>query len=179
MARSTEDYASKPPRTSRGKRWLKEAAWMLAFFIVASIGLDLWRSQTMPTDKVPALVMQSTQGERIDLVERSHKAPVVVYFWGTWCSVCRFVSPTINWLDSDYDVVSIAVSSGDNRRLNGYLNHHGYQFETINDNRSAIMKEWGVSALPTIVILKDGKVSSITTGFSTPPGLWFRMLLAK
>ncbi|MGF1725577.1 protein disulfide oxidoreductase [Photobacterium nomapromontoriensis] len=178
MTKSIKNATNKPP-LSRGKRWFKEAIMMLIVFLVISLGLDIWRSQNMPTDKIPALIMQSTHGDTVDLVARSHKAPVMVYFWGTWCSVCRFVSPTINWLDDNHDVISVAVNSGDNKRLNGYLKHHGYQFETINDNRSAIMKAWGVSAVPTVIILKDGKVKSITTGFSTPPGLWFRMLVAK
>ncbi|PSU14527.1 protein disulfide oxidoreductase [Photobacterium gaetbulicola] len=165
-------------RPSKMKRLVKEAVFMLLVLLVVTTGLDIWRSQSMPQGDTPHLVAESTTGEQIDLIARSHEKPVMVYFWGTWCSVCRFVSPTIDWLDSDYDVISIAVNSGDNRRLNGYLDHHGYGFTTINDNRGALMREWGISAVPSIFIIKSGKVSSVTTGFSTPPGLWLRMRMA-
>ncbi|PSU34067.1 protein disulfide oxidoreductase [Photobacterium lutimaris] len=173
---SSTDSKAKP---SRVVRFLKEAGLMLLLLIAVTTGLDLWRSQSMPQGSVPILVAQSTKGEEIDLIARSHEKPVMVYFWGTWCSVCRFVSPTINWLDGDYDVVSIAVNSGDSRRVNGYLDHHGYGFTTINDSHGVLMKQWGISAVPSIFIIKDGQVSSVTTGFSTPPGLWLRMQLAS
>ena len=173
---STEAEKAKP---SRLMKWLREALLMALILVAVSTGLDIWRSQSMPQEAIPALVTQSTKGEHIDLIARSHEKPVMVYFWGTWCSVCRFVSPTINWLDSSYDVVSIAVNSGDNRRLNAYLDHHEYGFSTINDNRGGLMQQWGISAVPSIFIIKNGEVSSVTTGFSTPPGLWLRMKLAS
>lgn len=166
-------------KPSKVGRFFKEAVLMLLILIAVTTGLDIWRSQSMPQGTIPALVTQSTKGEEIDLITRSHEKPVMVYFWGTWCSVCRFVSPTINWLDGDYDIVSIAVNSGDNRRINGYLDHHEYGFTTINDSHGALMREWGISAVPSIFIIKDGQVSSVTTGFSTPPGLWLRMQLAS
>ena len=152
---------------------------MVLVLIAVSTGLDVWRSQSMPQGAIPPLVAQSTTGEHIDLIARSHEKPVMVYFWGTWCSVCRFVSPTINWLDGSYDVVSIAVNSGDNRRLNAYLGHHDYGFATVNDDRGSLMQQWGISAVPSVFIIKNGEVSSVTTGFSTPPGLWLRMQLAS
>ncbi|PSW21887.1 protein disulfide oxidoreductase [Photobacterium sanctipauli] len=176
---STKQKASEGKKSSRLVRFAREAVLMMLIFIFFSTAVDIWRSQDMPKGDVPPLVMQTIQGETVDLIARSYEKPVLVYFWGTWCAVCRFVTPTINWLNDDFDVVSIAVTSGDDRRLLGYLNHHGYDIATINDNKAKLMKQWGVSAVPSVVIVKDGEVSSITTGFSTPPGLWLRMKLAS
>lgn len=184
MASKSTDESNKAIQADKAKpsrlmKWIKEALLMGLVLIAVSTGLDVWRSQSMPQDAIPPLVTQSTTGEHIDLIARSHEKPVLVYFWGTWCSVCRFVSPTINWLDDSFDLVSIAVNSGDNRRLNAYLDHHEYGFTTINDNRGSLMQQWGISAVPSVFIIKDGEVSSITTGFSTPPGLWLRMKMAS
>ncbi|MGF1702258.1 protein disulfide oxidoreductase [Photobacterium makurazakiensis] len=168
---------NKPP--SKFRRFIKEAVLMFLVIIAITVAMDVWRSQSMPKGDVPPLIMETTQGKTVDLIARSYEKPVLVYFWGTWCSVCRFVSPTVNWLNNDYDVISVAVNSGDDRRLNAYLNHHEYRFDTINDNAGKLMRQWGVSAVPSVIIVKDGQVSSITTGFSSPPGLLLRMKLAS
>lgn len=170
-----------PEKTAKPKvrRWLKEILWLTAIVIAVSVAMDVWRSRTIPSDPVPAVPLQSTLGESIDLVNLSSEKPVLVYFWGSWCQVCRFVSPSINWLNNSHDVVSVAVSSGDDRRINGYMNHHGYRFPVINDNRGQLMQAWGITALPTVAIIKNGKVQTVTTGFSSPPGLWLRMAVNK
>jgi predicted transcriptional regulator len=58
------------------------------------------------------------------------------------------------------------------------MDNSDYSFPVINDDKGSISRSWGVSATPSIVIIKDGEISFITTGVSTPPGLWLRMLFA-
>ena len=132
----------------------------------------------MPSGQIPDLVATTTQSEQIDLEAISQDKPVLLYFWATWCAACKFITPTINWLSDDYQVVSVAIHSGSDKRVNAYMNSHGYDFPVINDEKGVISRQWGVAATPAVVIVKEGKVESITTGISTPPGLWFRMLLA-
>ncbi|MFK0569591.1 protein disulfide oxidoreductase [Endozoicomonas sp.] len=166
-------------KPGRLKRWAREALLMVVIFITASIAIDLWRGQTMPDGTMPEMVVSTLQGEIIDVKALSHEQPVMIYFWATWCSICRFVSPTVNWMSDDYAVVSVALSSGENARIAGYMEHHGYDFRTANDNDGLIARQWGISATPTLVIVKNGQVVSSTTGISTPPGIWLRMQLAK
>ncbi|WP_419835228.1 protein disulfide oxidoreductase [Endozoicomonas atrinae] len=165
-------------KTGRLKRWLREALFMVVIFTIVSIAVDLWRGQSLPDGAMPDMVVTTIQGENIDVKTLSHEQPVLIYFWATWCSICRVVSPTVNWMNSDYPVFSIALSSGENTRLAGYLKHHGYDFPVVNDNKGSIARQWGVSATPTLIIVKNGKVVSSTTGITTPPGVWLRMLLA-
>ncbi|GHA39737.1 protein disulfide oxidoreductase [Photobacterium aphoticum] len=163
----------------RWKRWLKEAVWMLVFVTVVSMGIDFWRSRDLPTDTIPTPHVQTLLGEQVDLLALSQDKPVMLYFWGTWCSVCRFVSPSVNWMadnaGDNYEVISVAINSGDNRRLAAYLDTHDYHFDTVNDQRGQLMQAWGFKAVPSIVILNNGKIDSVTTGFTSPLGLWLRM----
>ncbi|MGF1688313.1 protein disulfide oxidoreductase [Photobacterium japonica] len=180
MTTSQDKHASaqtgaNPPSSPRWKRWLKEAVWMLILVTVVSMGVDMWRSRNLPTDTLPTPHLQTLLGEQMDLAALSQDEPVMLYFWGSWCSVCRFVSPAVNWLADDYRVITVALNSGDDRRLAAYLDHHDYRFTTINDQRGNIMKAWGFTAVPTVVIIEKGKVASVTTGFTSLPGLWLRL----
>ncbi|MEZ8130139.1 protein disulfide oxidoreductase [Enterovibrio norvegicus] len=157
------------------KWWLREFATLVVLFSVMAFAMDWWRTQDMPKGAVPAMPMTTISGDAIDLVALSQDEPVVLYFWATWCPACKFVTPTINWLSDSYPVVSIAMTSGDNRRISAFLNSHDLQFDTVNDEKGTLGQTWGIQATPTIVIIKNGKVESITTGISTPPGLLARL----
>ncbi|MDD1792502.1 protein disulfide oxidoreductase [Enterovibrio sp. ZSDZ42] len=174
---NTQQEAKPKSKWKSPKWWLRELATLIVLFSVMTFAIDWWRTQDMPKDAVPTIAMSTLSGESIDFVTLSHDEPVVLYFWATWCPACKFVTPTIDWLSSSYPVVSIAMTSGGNRRIQAYLDSHDLQFDTVNDEQGAIGQTWGIQATPTIVIIKDGKIESITTGITTPPGmlarLWF------
>lgn len=158
--------------------WLKQAGIYLLLFVVMSVAVDWWRGKDFPTTQIPALVGTNLQGESVDITELSKGQAVVVYYWATWCSVCTFVSPAVNTLSQYYPVLTVALSSGNDARVNKYLQIKDYDFAVINDDNSALGREWKVSVTPTIFIVKDGEVKSFTTGFTSLPGLWWRLITA-
>ncbi|MFA0608939.1 protein disulfide oxidoreductase, partial [Vibrio sp. 10N.222.49.B4] len=40
-------------------------------------------------------------------------------------------------------------------------------------------KPWGISLTPTLIVINDGKVTSVTSGITTPIGIAARLWLAK
>ena len=82
--------------------------------------------------------------------------------------------PNINTLTGYLDV----KLTGDEERLQKFIQARDYQFDNINDPKSSIMQEWSISVTPTVYVLKDGKVSSITTGVTTPIGILARIWMA-
>ncbi|MBL4830948.1 MAG: protein disulfide oxidoreductase [Aliivibrio sp.] len=163
---------------SRVFRWAKELFKIIILITIVTTAMDIWRSQQMPSDAIPPLAANSIKQEWLDIETMSHDKPVLIYFWATWCPACRVVSPSVNWFSDDHHVVSVAITSGEDQRLNQYMTYKKYDFPVINDRTGSISKEWGVSATPTIVIVKDGEISSITTGVTTPMGMWLRLLFA-
>jgi len=163
-------------------RWLKEALLLIVIIVVVGWGTDLWRSQSMASGQAPQLLAASVQGETVDLIAMSHEKPVMVYFWATWCAVCSSVSPSVNFisenLDSNYHVLAVALSSGESQRVNQYLKAKEYNFNVINDPKGLISREWGVNLTPTLFVINKGEITSVTTGFTSPIGMWFRLLLA-
>ncbi|MGF1753820.1 protein disulfide oxidoreductase [Vibrio makurazakiensis] len=164
-------------KPSRLKRWGKELVSMLLIVGVVSYAMDFYYSSDMPEGDAPQISGISVQGEDIDVLALSQSGePVIVYFWATWCTACKFVSPTINWFSDSHQVVSVALSSGDDERVRRFLTAKDYDFPVLNDSSGQISRDWNISVTPTIVIIKDGQIKHTSTGVTTPWGLWLRTL---
>ncbi|WP_394143258.1 protein disulfide oxidoreductase [Vibrio atypicus] len=158
-------------------RLSKELVIYLFIAIVIALVVDWYRSKDMPTESAPPFAATLMNGEQVDVIAQSYESPVIVYFWATWCAACKFVSPTVDWISQYYPVVAVSGSSGPNERVSHFLAQKGYGFANINDLGGDLFRKWGISVTPTIAIIKDGQVETITTGITTPPGLLVRTWL--
>lgn len=158
--------------------WTKQLALFFVLATVFTTGVDIWRGKGIPKDNLPALKGVTLTGGVIDIDKMSQDGAVLVYFWGSWCPVCNFVSPAVSFASEYFPVVSVAMNSGSDDKMVKYLEHKGYQFNTINDSNNEIAREWAVQLTPTLMVFKDGELKYYTTGFTSLPGIWWRMLLA-
>ena len=159
----------------RWRRWGKEALWLLLMALVISTLLDLWRSPTLPEGAMSTPVTLQ-DGTSTDLAILSQGKPLLVYYWASWCGVCRFTTPTVQqlWQEGE-NVLTVALRSGNSEQLGKGMSKKGLTFPTHNDESGELAAKWQVGVTPTFLVIKDGKLVSSTTGWSSKWGLRLRL----
>ncbi len=74
--------------------------------------------------------------------------PVLLDFWATWCGPCRMISPIVKELTEEY--------SG--KLKVGKVNV---------DEEAELASAFGITSIPTIVLIKNGKTVNSSIGFMT------------
>lgn len=147
-------------------------------FLLVSLFLDWVRK---PDEPVGAAGRPLTllSGRQLTLGQFSRDKAVLVYFWGSWCGVCRYQSPIIDDLAADgVPVVGVAVRSGSSAEVAAYMEKRGLGFPTVNDEDGSLSGAWRIMATPTVVLVKNGKMVHYTTGISSYWGLRARIFQA-
>ena len=78
-------------------------------------------------------------------VEVSVHKLLIVDFWAPWCGPCRMVSPVVD---------EIAGEVADNVKV-GKINV---------DEQPELASQFGVMSIPTLIVMKNGKVASTSVG---------------
>ncbi|MDN3398015.1 protein disulfide oxidoreductase [Psychrobacter sp. APC 3426] len=180
MTTDTDKTIIKPKKTPQ-QRLLSIIKTVLIYgliFAVIYTAVNWWRQPVMPAN--PQLQLTDYQGQAVDLAALSQDKPTLVYFWGTWCPICSVTSPTIDKLaaEGNYPVVTIAIKSGSNQELHGYLAENNYRFTTINDKQGEIFTDWQGQVTPSYVVLKDGEMTQGLTGIQPLWSLKLRLWLS-
>jgi thioredoxin 2 len=89
-------------------------------------------------------------------IEARTSVPVVVDLWAPWCGPCRFVSPILGELSRDFagrlKVIKVNV-----------------------DENLALAQRFEAMSIPTLIVMKDGRVVDRIVGAQAKPDLTVRL----
>ena len=157
-------------------RWKKIAKeiviGVLILFVVSNI-ISYLRRPDLDSQHLPKIEAKLLDGSRFEI---SKAKPLLIYFWGSWCPICKHESPNIQYLSEKYEVLTIAVNSGDNDKLTSYLKEHQLHFKVLNDREGEWAKRFKVEVFPTIFIYDaEGELRFTEVGYTTTAGLLARL----
>ena len=146
----------------------KAAALM---FILSNI-ISYMRAPELASTRLPRIEAQLLDGSMFSVEEGK---PLLVHFWAVWCPTCKLEAPNIEAVSKEYNVLTVAVSSGSDAEVKAYMQEQGLSFKVINDVDGVWAKQFKVEAFPTTFIYDNkGELQFTEVGYTTTAGLLAR-----
>jgi thiol:disulfide interchange protein len=169
------EAASGARRARRWTRWALE----LGVFVAVLLVIQWWQARDVPEGPAPAFTGATASGAETSLEKwrAAHPGrPVVVYFWADWCPICKAQEGSVDAVQRDWPVLTVAMQSGNAAAVANFLHRRGLAWPTVIDADGAIARRFGVRGVPTLVVVgPDGEMRSVMVGYTTEAGMRLRL----
>ncbi|HMD50405.1 MAG TPA: TlpA disulfide reductase family protein, partial [Bryobacteraceae bacterium] len=82
-------------------------------------------------------------------------------FWATWCPPCRAELPSVEKLSKEFagSVQFYGINDEEAGTVKRFVANNHYEFPVLMDSKRLVHRMYGVSAIPTLLIVdKDGVI---------------------
>jgi thioredoxin 1 len=125
-------------------------ATALAFMFFLMTGCDRPTARRVSPEDEKHLVVLTKDNFQAEVLDS--KQPVLVDFWATWCGPCKMIAPTVAEIATEFDG-RVKVAKLDV------------------DVAPALAKQYEISAIPTLLLFKNGKAFERLLGLQTKDDL--------
>lgn len=148
---------------------------LAALFILHAV-----QTHSLPRGEAPPLGGALIGSGRPVELQSLRGRPVLVYFWSSWCAICRLMEGSIAHLAEGHQVLTVAAHSGDAEAVVAYLRGAGLGFPVLADPDGELAQAWGLRGVPTSFIIDaGGKIRFVAMGFTPEIGLRIRLWAAS
>ena len=162
-------------------RWAKAGRSMLSWMVVLGLvlGLQLYAQRGLVDGgKAPELRGSTVDGKTFAGLDALPK-PAVIYFWASWCGICKAMQGTMNELARATPLITVATQSGDRVTVRSYMAGHQFDVPALLDQDGSMGQAYGIRGVPALFIVDvQGNIRFATTGYTSGPGLRLRLWLA-
>lgn len=161
----------------KSKKWnlrsiLKEGLIAIILMLILSNIMSYLRKPDLDSSQLPKIEVQLLDGS---LFTVQKDQPILIHFWALWCPTCKFEASNIEAVSKKYKVLTIAVNSGSDKKVQAYMQEHNLSFKVFNDTDGTLAKRFKVEAYPTTFIYDaKGKLSFSEVGYTSTAGLFAR-----
>lgn len=155
------------------KKILKELLiGAILLFVVSNI-LSYIRSPKLSSDILPQLQAKLIDGRTF---VTDPTKPLVIHFWATWCPTCEIEASNIEYISKKYNVLTIVVNSGSDKKVLAYMKKNHLSFYVTNDEKGVWAKQFNVKAFPTTYFYDSkSKLKFVEVGYSSTLGMMARL----
>ncbi len=156
---------------------LKEIIISIIILFILSNIINYIRKPELCSTQLPQVELTLLDGTSCSL---KNGKSVVIHFWATWCKICALEAQNIETLSKQYEVLTIAVNSGDDAEVQAYMKDRQLTFKVFNDVDSTWAKKFNVEVFPTTFIYDGkGELKFTEVGYTTTAGLLARLKLLE
>lgn len=174
-ANGSAEEPGPPRKPPRWRRWAVE----IGIFVAVFFAIQAWMARDVPAGPAPDFATVAADGRALSLAEWRAAHPgraVGVYFWAEWCPICTAQQGTIDGVQADYPVLTVAMQSGDAPAVSDVLAGRGLAWTTAIDADGRIAQAYGLRGVPAFVVLDPaGAIRSVSLGYTTGWGLRARL----
>ncbi len=158
---------------NRYTKYLLELIFLVLIMTITANIISIYRSADLNKEQLQTTSFMLTDGSKYTVEENK---PLIIHFWATWCPVCRAELSNIEFTSKHYQVLTIAVKSGDNDEIKEYANKHKLSFKILNDNDGDMARKFNISAFPTTIIYgKNKNIAFTDIGYTSTIGILLKV----
>lgn len=139
---------------------------ILFYFVISIFTLFSQEENKESGKQLPSVQLKDMNGNQVNTANLGFKGPIIIYFWASWCPICKRELTAINDVYSDWQqetgVHFAAVSLDDEKTKNNVstlVDGKGWDYLVLMDPNGDFKRAMGVNNTPhTFIIDENGTI---------------------